>query len=541
VRPRPSSWSSSLEGSRACLGALSLLFLLLQAGCAGLWGFDDLTLASEAGAPDGSMPGRDSGPGVDGGGDDGSMGQDDGGPSEGGTTCPTDSLNCGGCGVACDTNHSFDAKCVAVDGGGFTCQYGPCPAGLADCDQSGANIDGCETSLTSTSSCGACGNACDTAQSRSAACVIGSGGMPTCQYAGCAPGFEDCNGTPPDLDGCETSTATPMDCGGCGIVCDATKSQGASCLDGKTCQYTGCNTGYADCNATAPDTDGCETMVTSSTCMLCGGTCDVMNSNGETCVNGTCNYATCKTGFANCNTTPPDINGCETSITTTSNCGACGVACDLDLKTSAGAACSGVGSGANCTYTGCASGYVDCDKTAHDTNGCESSLSSTASCGGCGNACNTKTGAAKCNGTTCSYTCNQGSTDCNAATAPDTDGCECATPGCCSGGKCQTIHANGVGEKFYDCNAAGTHTAAQATEACEAAAGSGHCTGSSKCCALSALGLCLAGATAQSECGIVAGACYCWQYAGNYPGTVQSESPSACTASCGASGDTAWN
>ncbi len=119
------------------------------------------------------------------------------------------------------------------------------------------------------------------------------------------------------------------------------KSQGASCHDGKTCQYTGCNTGYADCNATAPDTDGCETMVTSSTCMLCGGTCDTVNSNGETCVNGTCNYGTCKTGFADCNTTPPDINGCETSITTTSNCGACGVACDM--KTSTGAACSGSG------------------------------------------------------------------------------------------------------------------------------------------------------------------------------------------------------
>jgi hypothetical protein len=513
---------------RALAAALSLLFLLLQAGCADIWGFDDLTLASEAGASDGSMPAE---AGVGDGGDAAAPGE--GGSSEGGAGCPIDSLNCGGCGIACDTNHSFGARCVAVDGGGYTCQYDPCPSGLADCDQSGANTNGCETSLTSTGSCGACGNACDMAQSLGAACVVGPLGTASCQYSGCVTGFEDCNGTPPDTDGCETSTATAANCGGCGIACDTTHSQGASCIDGTTCQYTGCSAGFADCVTTAPDTDGCESMVSSSTCMLCGGTCDTVNSNGETCVGGSCEYTNCKSGYANCNTTPPDINGCETSITTTTNCGACGV--DCDTKTSTGAACSG----SNCTYAGCASGYLDCDKTAHDANGCESSKSSTASCGGCGNACNTNTGAARCNGTTCAYTCNEGATDCNGATAPDLDGCECATPACC-GAKCQTIHANGIGEKFYDCTAAGTNNATEATEACETAAGAGHCTQSSKCCDLSALGLCV-GTTSSSVCGVVGSSCYCWQYSGNAPGTVQTESPTSCSATCGSGSDPAWN
>jgi hypothetical protein len=72
-----------------------------------------------------------------------------------------------------------------------------------------------------------------------------------------------------------------------------------------------------------------------------------------------------------------------------------------------------------------------------------------------------------CNGTTCSYTCNAGASDCNKGTAPDVDGCECATPGCCGSG-CQTVHSNGWGQSFYDCNPLNTFTSANAIEACTA-------------------------------------------------------------------------
>jgi len=44
---------------------------------------------------------------------------------------------------------------------------------------------------------------------------------------------------------------------------------------------------------------------------------------------------------------------------------------------------------------------------------------------------------------------------------PNTNGCECATPGCCPGALCQNTHANGVGDSFYDCVAVGTHDLAR--------------------------------------------------------------------------------
>ena len=69
-----------------------------------------------------------------------------------------------------------------------------------------------------------------------------------------------------------------------------------------------------------------------------------------------------------------------------------------------------------------------------------------------------------CVGGSCSATaCGPGKSDCNANMG---DGCECNTPACCGSG-CQTTHADGFGQSFYDCVALGTHSAAQATEAAD--------------------------------------------------------------------------
>jgi hypothetical protein len=78
---------------------------------------------------------------------------------------------------------------------------------------------------------------------------------------------------------------------------------------------------------------------------------------------------------------------------------------------------------------------------------------------------------ASCTGTTCQYTCNTGTSDCDKGTAPDTDGCECATPSCC-GTSCQTTHGDGLGQSFYDCNPLGTFSSVTALEACQAYAAS---------------------------------------------------------------------
>jgi hypothetical protein len=92
-------------------------------------------------------------------------------------------------------------------------------------------------------------------------------------------------------------------------------------------------------------------------------------------------------------------------------------------------------------------------------------LDSINNCGGCGQTCDTTTGRPSCDGRTCSYTCSPGFTDCNGGTAPDTDGCECATPLCCAG-SCATTHDNGVGGIYYDCVSASTYSLPQALEAC---------------------------------------------------------------------------
>jgi hypothetical protein len=94
-------------------------------------------------------------------------------------------------------------------------------------------------------------------------------------------------------------------------------------------------------------------------------------------------------------------------------------------------------------------------------------LTSTSNCGACGVVCDTTTGAPSCVGTTCTYICNPGHLDCNAVNGPDTDGCECTTPTCCGTG-CQTTHSDGLGHNFYDCSPLGTYNAQTAVEACQA-------------------------------------------------------------------------
>jgi hypothetical protein len=118
-----------------------------------------------------------------------------------------------------------------------------------------------------------------------------------------------------------------------------------------------------------------------------------------------------------------------------------------------------------------------------DAGGC-GQLNSVMNCTACGQVC-TPVGATKpeCTGTTCSYTCNPGYLDCNAATSPpDTDGCECHAPGAsaaqCCAGACPIAHnydEDLTDGAFYDCVAAGTYNGTLAKDACAAYAGAGNC------------------------------------------------------------------
>ena len=446
---------------------------------------------------------------------------DAGGAHEAGCGTPDTIQNCSACGISCSTSHAADAGC-----NGDTCSY-QCIPGYADCNGGAVpDPDGCETPTNTTANCTGCNVACNT-----------STGTPscngtTCKYT-CNSGTADCNAsTPPDTDGCETATTSTAHCAGCSACNMAT---GTPSCNGTTCSYA-CNGGLLDCNAgTAPDLDGCESSASStSTCGGCLNKCGATNSNtysADSCNGTTCSY-TCDSGHYDCNvSTPPDTDGCETAEST-SNCGGCGQACgSTNAGTFSADSCSDTTN--SCSYT-CDTGHYDCNaSTAPDLDGCETPESTT-NCGKCGQACGTTNGgtfsADTCVNNSCSYTCDSLRQDCNVATAPDQDGCECAGTACCGAG-CQTTHQNGEGQNYYDCSPVNTHSQTEAQAACEAYSG-GSCSNSSTCCGADII-VCL-GTTATAYCG--GSTSLCWQYGSVGSGTVVSGSSASCTA-----GSTPWN
>jgi hypothetical protein len=236
---------------------------------------------------------------------------------------------------------------------------------------------------------------------------------------------------------------------------------------------------------------------------------------GAACPGASCTYAGCDPGYADCNTAAPDLNGCETSLTSTTNCSACGVVCSGTQASST--QCDGT----TCSYL-CNGGYADCNAgTAPDTDGCETATNTPTNCGDCGVVCTTtNASSASCSsGTSCTYACSGGYSDCNVGTAPDTDGCECATPACCPGGACETIHTDGESDPFYDCNALAAWTSTTAMEACVAYAtangkSTSNCSdGWSGCPGVTGDAVCYA---PSNNCG----SGFCWGYSGQFAGNV---------------------
>jgi hypothetical protein len=138
-------------------------------------------------------------------------------------------------------------------------------------------------------------------------------------------------------------------------------------------------------------------------------------------------------------------------------------------------------------------------------------------CGGCGQACDTQTSSnAGCTGTTCAYTCKQDLQDCNAAVAPDLDGCECEGKGCCTGNQCQTKHNVGVKSLYYyDCDPLSTFDQAHAIEACTAFTGNGFQCSQANCelpdGGVAGAVICSSGSPSD---------CVCWQYSGQFVGNL---------------------
>ena len=284
----------------------------------------------------------------------------------------------------------------------------------------------------------------------------------------------------------------------------------------------------------APVESGCGPTNTVSNCGQCGAACDTTHSAPSSCTAGACQY-NCNAGWGDCQPAAPNTNGCETPLTTPLNCTACGAACDTTRSN--GAACAGNG----CSYTGCQAGWGDCQPAAPNTNGCETPLTTPLNCTACGIACDTthSTGAA-CAGTGCMYTgCQAGWHDCNSA-APNANGCECQSPGCCGDGGCEPQHDNGVGQSYYDCTPVGVYSSSLALKACVAYTdAAAQCVGYPCADPDSGPIICSSGALNKF--------CMCWSYAGSNVGLVDNagENPGTNGAHCfcpsASVGDTPWN
>jgi hypothetical protein len=150
---------------------------------------------------------------------------------------------------------------------------------------------------------------------------------------------------------------------------------------------------------------------------------------------------------------------------------------------------------------------------------------------GCALACDTtSSNGATCVSNACQYTsCKPGRSDCNMS-APNTNGCECATPGCCPGEICQKMHSNGVGQSYYDCTAVGTYSQGQAQAACLSF------TGNAAQCAVAS---CTGPGQNVVVCSSGAATCQCWNYTGTIAGHVHPSATATCA--CPALGDPSWN
>jgi hypothetical protein len=262
---------------------------------------------------------------------------------DGRTSCSdltSDATNCGACGNTCVATNGYPS-CSSG-----SCGLLACRSGFGNCD--GNNSNGCEASVyADINNCGACGRACPS----------GPNSTPRCNFFGCdlvcTSGFADCDRVA--TTGCEANLNTSAtNCGWCGNACRTGETcDGGSCVPTCTAPRVACGSSCVD-QRTDPNN-----------CGGCFNTCATGLNMATACVSRACRY-TCSSGFADCD---GDIwTGCETSVTTTTNCGACGNRC---------------GTGQTCVAGSCAcpTGQTLCG------GACSNTLTDLNNCGACGRAC----------------------------------------------------------------------------------------------------------------------------------------------------------
>ncbi len=316
---------------------------------------------------------------------------------EGRTTCPTSSFpcdvdllsdreNCGRCGNACQALGGGSTECVE----GHCILACPAPPRNIDCD--GLPDNGCETKSVTNENCGGCGVKCtDPAKP----CIDTGNGV----RCGCKAGLIMCPHPVSGEPSCLDPSADDMNCGACGRVCDPA-GDGAptpptntryGCIGGE-CGKVKCESGFMDCDGNP--SNGCETSTLSSdNCGGCGNACAPgLECRGNKVMKPTCS---CPGGETYCpyfsielgETTVYLAGTCTNLGSDRDNCGACFHACVGGGNTSIAACTYGM-----CTKQ-CVHGRADCNGDPFDE--CEIDIDSDPrNCGGCGRVCDAIAGQA---------------------------------------------------------------------------------------------------------------------------------------------------
>lgn len=309
---------------------------------------------------------------------------------------PDDIEHCVQCQRSCSVEHA-EPRCEHG-----RCEIAACEPSYADCDEDGQS---CEAHLGSDQHCGACNARCTRLAHANAACDEG-----TCRIAECDKGYGDCDENP--SNGCEQKLDSLRHCAGCDVACDK-----QSC-GGGICSKIDCSAmpDHADCD---DDGSSCEVDLARDVehCGSCQHACRFsveLPHARASCAEGACR-AQCDAGFEDCD--GQFQNGCERSLSTDTDCGACGNACRMSH---AQAQCID----GRCEFSACDQGYADCDT---DRKSCERSLLDAASCGDCNVRCEYAHAEARCGMTskgdpTCELVqCDTGWEDCDGALG---NGCE---------------------------------------------------------------------------------------------------------------------
>lgn len=180
---------------------------------------------------------------------------------------------------------------------------------------------------TQDSECGGATPACDTTTGICVTCTPSHDTCPAGHY--CVDVAHGC------AVGCRNAGDCPMDDGGADVVCQISTHQCVGCLSdgdcalGSLCQAQTCVPGCSPTHGCAVGDTCCGTQCQNLAtdpdhCGSCANVCDATHSNGATCVSSVCTYASCGTGYADCNKTNSDIDGCECPTSPTSAQGAAG-------------------------------------------------------------------------------------------------------------------------------------------------------------------------------------------------------------------------